>query len=328
MPHAVETMFSAKETPWHKLGVVTKDALNSRDALSQAGLDWTVSLRELATFQEDNNTDVSSLIDVPNYYASVRDSDDNVLGVVGSRYTPIQNMECFNFLDKVVDDSRAKYETAGSLHNGKVVWMLLNLNKDIVVGEDKTLPYLLLTNSHDGSSSIKGITTPIRVVCANTLSLAIKNYNTGFSFRHTANAVTRVDEARKLLEINYKYIDDFQIEVEKMIDKLLTRQQFDTIIDSIYPLVELNSDGKNSLAVARSAESRNKVEQLFMNPEFEEQKYSTWALINAVSNYEQWIAPVRKITHEERIANKTINGTQSPKLDTTYKMLNSMELLV
>ena len=237
-------------------------------------------------------------------------------------------MECFNFLDKVVDDSRAKYETAGSLHNGKVVWMLLNLNKDIVVGEDKTLPYLLLTNSHDGSSSIKGITTPIRVVCANTLSLAIKNYNTGFSFRHTANAVTRVDEARKLLEINYKYIDDFQIEVEKMIDTLLTRQQFDTIIDSIYPLVELNSDGKNSLAVARSAESRNKVEQLFMNPEFEEQKYSTWALINAVSNYEQWIAPVRKITHEERIANKTINGTQSPKLDTTYKMLNSMELLV
>ena len=76
MPHAVETMFSAKETPWHKLGVVTKDALNSRDALSQAGLDWTVSLRELATFQEDNNTDVSSLIDVPDHYATVRDSDD------------------------------------------------------------------------------------------------------------------------------------------------------------------------------------------------------------------------------------------------------------
>jgi phage/plasmid-like protein (TIGR03299 family) len=328
MPAEVETMFSAVETPWHRLGVVTDNPLDSADAMGQAGLDWTVSLRELATFQDVNNTDVSSLIDVPNHYATVRDSDNTVLGVVGNRYRPIQNLECFNFLDNVLDDTSARYETAGSLYNGKVVWMLLNLGKDIVVGEDKTVPYLLLTNSHDGSSSIKGITTPIRVVCANTLSLALKNHKTGFSFRHTANAMTRVDEARKLLELNYLYIDDFQKEVEKMIDTQLTRTQFNDIIDNLFPEIELNDTGTNHLAVDRSRVTRARVEHLFDNPEFSEQTGSAWSLINAVSNYEQWVAPVRKITHEERIANKTINGTQSPMLDRAYDMLRGMEILV
>ena len=92
MPAGIETMFSAVETPWHKIGNVTDGALTSSEAIKKAGLDWTVSLRGLATFQEDNNTDVSSLIDVPEHYATVRDTDNSVLGVVGNRYTPIQNL--------------------------------------------------------------------------------------------------------------------------------------------------------------------------------------------------------------------------------------------
>ena len=106
---------------------------------------------------------------------------------MGNRYTPIQNLECFDFLDTVVDDSNAKYETAGSLYDGRVVWLLLNLNKPVQVDDDVTHNYLLLTNSHDGSSALKGLTTPIRVVCANTLRLAIDGKNNGFSFKHTSN---------------------------------------------------------------------------------------------------------------------------------------------
>ena len=226
MPAGIETMFSAVETPWHKIGNVTEGALTSSEAIKKAGLDWTVSLRGLATFQEDNNTDVSSLIDVPEHYATVRDTDNSVLGVVGNRYTPIQNLECFDFLDTVLDDSEAKYETAGSLYGGKIVWMLVNLGKDVVVGQDRTVPYLLLTNSHDGSTAIKGMTTPIRVVCANTLSLALKDNVTSFGFRHTNNVHTKIDQARKLLEINYKYIDNFQEEVEKLIEQHVERDDY------------------------------------------------------------------------------------------------------
>ena len=147
MPANVESMFSAVETPWHRLGVVTDNPLDSADAIGQAGLDWTVSVRPMVTFTDDNETE-GHLIDIPNHFATVRDTDNAVLGVVGNRYTPIQNVECFNFLDNVLDDYDATYETAGSLDNGKVVWMLLNLNKDIAVGDDVTIPYLLLSNRY------------------------------------------------------------------------------------------------------------------------------------------------------------------------------------
>ena len=171
MPAEVESMFSAVETPWHRIGKVTEDALTSAEAITEAELDWEVELRGLYT-DEVFLGGHKKIMEVPDAFATVRNSDNKVLGVVGNRYTPIQNIECFDFLDTVLDDSSARYETAGSLYGGKIVWMLVNLGKDIVVGEDRTVPYLLLTNSHDGSTAIKGMTTPIRVVCANTLSLA------------------------------------------------------------------------------------------------------------------------------------------------------------
>ena len=271
MPAGVESMFSAKETPWHKIGNVTEGALTSSEAIEKAGLDWTVSIRGLATFQEDNNTDVSSLIDVPDHYATVRDTDNTVLGVVGNRYTPIQNIECFDFLDTVLDDSEAKYETAGSLYGGKIVWMLINLGKDVVVGEDRTVPYLLLTNSHDGSTAIKGMTTPIRVVCANTLSLALKDNVTSFGFRHTNNVHNKITQARKLLEINYKYIDNFQEEVEKLIEQHVERDDYFKILDETFPMVYPNEENTNALQVQRAEFARSQITQLFELTEFDEQ---------------------------------------------------------
>lgn len=321
MPAEVETMFSAREIPWHRIGNVTEGALTSSEAIVKAGLDWTVSLRELATFQEDNNTDVSSLIDVPDHYATVRNSDDRVLGVVGNRYTPIQNIECFDFLDTVLDDSEAKYETAGSLYGGKIVWMLINLGKDIVVGEDKTIPYLLLTNSHDGSTAIKGMTTPIRVVCSNTLALALKDNATSFGFRHTNNVHSKIDQARKLLEINYKYVDSFQEEMEKLIEQQVTKDSFYEILDSMVPTVELNEDKTNASQVQSREQARFAITQRFLNPEFSEHDKTAWALLNAYSEYEQWYAPVRKYKREEVIAMRTIKGSQSPLTDKVYSRL-------
>ena len=324
MPAGVESMFSAKETPWLKIGNVTEGALTSSEAIEKAGLDWTVSIRGLATFQEDNNTDVSSLIDVPDHYATVRDTDNTVLGVVGNRYTPIQNIECFDFLDTVLDDSEAKYETAGSLYGGKIVWMLINLGKDVVVGEDRTVPYLLLTNSHDGSTAIKGMTTPIRVVCANTLSLALKDNVTSFGFRHTNNVHNKITQARKLLEINYKYIDNFQEEVEKLIEQHVERDDYFKILDETFPMVYPNEENTNALQVQRSEFARSQITQLFELTEFDEQRYSAWAVLNAISNFEQWHAPIRKYKRDEAIAMRTIKGTQSPMTDKAYSMIKEL----
>ena len=320
MSAEVETMFSAREIPWHRIGNVTEGALTSSEAIVKAGLDWTVSLRPLVTFSDENGVN-DRLIDVPNNYATVRDSDDRVLGVVGNRYTPIQNVECFDFLDTVLDDSEAKYETAGSLYGGKIVWMLINLGKDIVVGEDKTIPYLLLTNSHDGSTAIKGMTTPIRVVCSNTLALALKDNATSFGFRHTNNVHSKIDQARKLLEINYKYVDSFQEEVEKLVEQTVAKDTFYEILDQSFPTVDLNEDKTNALQVQRVEQARFKITERFLNPEFTEHDKTAWALLNAYSEYEQWHAPVRKYKREEVIAMRTIKGSQSPITDKVYKRL-------
>ena len=320
MPANVESMFSAVETPWHRLGVVTDNPLDSADAITQAGLDWTVSVRPLVTFDRENETE-GNFIDVPNHYATVRDTDDSVLGVVGNRYTPIQNLECFNFLDTVLSDYDATYETAGSLDDGKVVWMLLNLNKDIAVGDDVTIPYLLLSNSHDGSSALKAVTTPIRVVCQNTLQLALGNYKTSFSFRHTQNLQKRMAQARSALELSYQYVDGFTEEVERLIFQEVTDQKFNELVQTIMPVPELKEDGSNAVVVQKSNEAQQLVIQNFNLPEFRDHENTGWSAINALSNYELCAQPIRNGERDVRIAQKTIANTQTPKTNMLHRML-------
>ena len=323
MPHAVETMFSANVPAWHQLGVVTKGALTSAEAIKKAGLDWTVSLRPLMTLEtEDVPARINNLIPVDNYFSTVRDSDDTVLGVVGNRYTPIQNLECFDFIDTVVDDSDAMFETAGSLHNGRIVWMLLNLNKSVQVDEDITHNYLLLTNSHDGSSSLKGLTTPIRVVCANTLRMALGDMRNSFSFRHTKNLTGKVAQARSILVQSYNYVDAFQLEMEKLLDTEITNDRFKEIMDTVLPIPEPTQE--NIKAVTRITNQRGEISSLFNRPEFETQKNTAWALINATSNYEQWKSSIRrKSSRSEKLAQKTLLGNENPITNRVHQLVGN-----
>jgi len=319
MPHAVETMFSANVPAWHQLGVVTKGALTSAEAIEKAGLDWTVSLNPIFAGGIDAGGEVYEK-EVPNYFATMRDTDNSVLGVVGNRYTPIQNIECFDFMDTVVDDSDAMYETAGSLHNGRIVWMLLNLNKSVQVDEDVTHNYLLLTNSHDGSSSLKGLTTPIRVVCANTLRMALGDMRNSFSFRHTKNLQGKVAQARSILTQSYNYVDAFQLEMEKLLDTEVTNDRFKEIMDTVLPIPEPTTE--NVKAVTRITNIRGEINSLFNNPEFDTQKNTAWALINATSNYEQWKSSIRgNASRTEKLAQKTLVGTENPITDRVHAMV-------
>lgn len=192
MPANVETMFSVRETPWHGLGRIIMDAPASREALELAGLDWQVESRNIYS---------GTGAMIPGYRANVRSTDDAVLGVVSDRYRIVQNEEAFQFTDDLLGEG-VTYETAGSLQGGKKVWMLARLPRKYLIAGDQVEPYLVIFNSHDGSSGVKVAMTPIRVVCQNTLNLALNTAKRSWTARHTENVLFRVQDARETLQLD------------------------------------------------------------------------------------------------------------------------------
>lgn len=164
MSHEVESMLYVGGTPWHKLGIRLDNPPTVAEAIRIAGLDWEVGLKDLVTVDGEAVT----------HKATYRVSDGRVLGVVGPTYAPLQNGRGFTFFDPFLSAGEATIETAGSLRGGARVWMLARLNRDPVeiVPGDAVHKYILLANSHDGTFATRVGFTPIRVVCANTLSMA------------------------------------------------------------------------------------------------------------------------------------------------------------
>ena len=186
MVAAVETMAYAGETPWHGLGVKVEDNLTPQEMLVAAELDWTVSKRHLFTHAKPDVAVSDELIGVENYSVLVRDSDNKTFGPCGPRFIPSQNAEAFEFFKKFTDAGHMKMETAGSLKGGEQVWGLANVNKDFTLpGDDRVLGYLLVNVSHKWGKSNEIRFTPIRVVCNNTLTMALSDKNTaGFKMPH------------------------------------------------------------------------------------------------------------------------------------------------
>ena len=141
MPANVETMFSVREKPWHGLGQIIDEAPTSRDAIEYAGLNWYVESNPI--FDAKGN-------EIKGFKANTRSSDNSVLGVVTDKYKIVQNVEAFDFTDNIIGDEM-RYETAGSLRNGKTIWLLGKM-PDRYICEDKFEPYIVFTNSHDGTS--------------------------------------------------------------------------------------------------------------------------------------------------------------------------------
>ena len=279
----VESMFSAVETPWHKLGVVTKDVLTAQDALITAGLDWLVKLEPVhfLTQQDEYKT-------IADKYAVVRETDENCYGIVGNRYTPVQNLDAFNFMDTLVDSGDAKYETAGSLNGGATIFIQMRLNTVLPI-DDEVVPYMLLTNSHDGSGALKILMTPVRVVCSNTLRYALsKPTKNSISLRHTKSITGKIDEARNILGLTEMFYDSFSAEVNKLIETEVTKTVFDELMDKMFPLPELKQDDTTSVRQYNNTLSIR--DRIVLNYKHEKVNGNAngWGLLNAYNSYELW----------------------------------------
>ncbi len=212
------SFFSTKEKAWHGLGQIVEQYPTSAEAIQYAGLDYWVEKRPLFTNSLENDlaqieTGIAvSKMPVPNFFATVRNDNDAVLGVVGKDYEVVQNRNAFEFFDAIVGGGDGiQYETAGALGQGERIFITAKLPGYIKVGKaDLIEQYLFLTTSHDGFGSITAAFTPTRIVCNNTLNAAMRNHTNSIKIRHTASANDRLKQAHTLMGISHNLAGELE----------------------------------------------------------------------------------------------------------------------
>ena len=261
--------------PWHQLGTRLDNPATSQEAIEAAGLDFDVELKPIHTY-----VDFEEKL-IPNKYATMRSDTNDVLGVVGARYQPIQNREAFTFFDALVGEDEAIYHTAGVLGKGERIWVLAKLPDYIKVGKkDIVDKYLLLTNSHDGSSVVRAKLTPIRVVCNNTLSVALTGTEQEVRIRHTASAVDKLEEAHKLLGLTNSLYEQLDGIFNTMALRKISEKQ---LIDYVKTLVPENPEAKHQ---TRNENIRNSILDLHETGLGADLSRGTvYSAYNAVSEY-------------------------------------------
>lgn len=252
MAHALEiingqaSFASFREPAWHELGTVFHDEVTSASKMLElANLNgWNVRVEDIP-MPEDYSTVNPSFWVVRNHPA---DGHPDVLATVGSRYVAVQNEDLFAFGDALLDGAR--WETAGSIKDGRVVFGSLALDRETVLDpsgvSDVVKSYLLVHTSHDGSVSVQASVTPVRVVCQNTLNAALKGVKQSYKIRHTQSVDGRIAAAREALGLANAYLDKFDLEAKALFETSINDKVWLDIITTAYP--KPDKDAKGSFA--------------------------------------------------------------------------------
>jgi phage/plasmid-like protein (TIGR03299 family) len=276
---------SLREPAWHGLGTVIDEAVSTSEMLDLAHLSgWNVRLEAVNLPGRSHKE----------YFATVRtnpfDGEPDVLGVVGERYKVLQNEELFTFGDALLDGGR--WETAGSIKNGTVVFGSLALDRQTDLDPkgrgDKVNNYLLVHTSHDGSLAIQASVTPVRVVCQNTLNMAVgykgKGAKQSFRIRHTATLQGKVQAAREALGLANQYLDEFDKIAAEMIAKEINDQKFFDIITAVYPKPEENTKG----AMTKWENKIDTLNDIYNGETCVNIKGTAWGAYNAMTERLDW----------------------------------------
>ena len=303
----VETMFYVREKPWHGLGTEVQEAPTSIDALTLAGLDWEV-------IQKDVYTDDGSLIS--GYKLNTRSIDSAALGIVSDRYKVVQNEEAFRFTDDLLGEG-VTYETAGALQGGRKVWMLARMPQRYIIAGDEIAPYMVVMNSHDGSSGIKVAMTPNRVVCQNTLNLALNSAKRIWTTKHTENVMLRVHEAQETLGLAEKYMGELGRGINDLSRIKLSDRKVKEFMDEFFPATTDLPDiqRKNNLRLLDDMKRR-----YWEAPDLSNVGKNGYRFVNAVSDFATHADPIRKTkNYNENLFLRTVEG--NPMIDKAYKMV-------
>lgn len=320
----VETMFYVGEKPWHGLGREIKKCLTSEDAIKVAGLDWEVIPKPI--YDEQGR-------ELKGYKVNQRSSDGKNLGIVTNRYKIVQNKEAFAFTDALLGQG-VTYETAGSLESGKRVWMLARL-EDRLMAEEKMENYLVFTNTHDGTGAVRVACTSVRVVCNNTLNLALNTAKRHWTCAHKGDIQSKLDEARFTLQSADRYMKALEEEFGELKLKKVTEIQVRAMTDKLLELEFSNLFNKavktgkvlDFKAISQQQKSEEKLNRkkndilniYFDKPDLRETPHTAFRFVNAVSDYATHNTDHKNTrNYQENLFMKTIDGNDL--IDTSYQL--------
>jgi phage/plasmid-like protein (TIGR03299 family) len=273
-------MFTAGKLPWHELGQNVSEAQTWKAAMQLAGLDWEAHAIEISTPYGAIST----------HRAIVRsDQPALTLGIVGNDYQPIQNRQAFEWTEALLETG-ALYESAGALGNGERVWVLARVPQaDFAIGDDQHMGYLLFETSHNGTKAATAKMTDVRVVCQNTLNMALSGGGTSLRIRHTKSADDRFQSALKMITETQQTSATLSQKLQKLARRNVSRVSIDAIFDRLYPAPDVKADAKRDNGAHTRRE--NLLTSILENFErndgnaFPEQRGTAYAMLNAITDY-------------------------------------------
>jgi phage/plasmid-like protein (TIGR03299 family) len=317
MPANVQTMAYYGEVPWHGLGKQVPKGLTAEQMIRAAGLDWDVGLLPARGAREINRKGEFSRYEVVRVPRPNTTENEVLLGVVGRRYQPLQNVEAFGFFDSIVGERKAYFETAGALGEGERIWVMAKMPQAMeIVRGDECFKYLLLSNTHSGDGSVIVKFTAMRVVCQNTLMLAMEDGQKAYRVRHSKQMQFKLDELARFLAITQEVF----LRAEELFRRLAKVQMIEDRLEHYLGAVFPRSDEQKK-------KGETPLRWGFLREVFETQKDlqlpavrgTLWGAYNAVTRFEDYKQPQQEEQPDQRLERTWFGGGADTKLKALAK---------
>jgi phage/plasmid-like protein (TIGR03299 family) len=293
-------LYLSKQPAWHGLGqVVPEGTSDIEEVLRLSGGDYPVGRREVR--YAFGGKRLSDLRTVPGQFVTINEDTGHPFGVVGSKYTIVQNTDSMRFLQELTAKGDAVFDSAGPLREGAKFFVSMRLPEDVVIDaegvHDTLRPYVAVINSHDGSGMFKALVTPWMIVCGNTERFAVRDAHTSWGVRHTANALQRIEEARRSLGLTVKYYDRWAAEEQQLVQIDLELDAFQELIKDLYD----RPDAERRAALGRKPSKHNDTTKRTdtLNAMFERESArvgrTAYAAERTVTDYLDHAAPKRML---------------------------------
>ena len=299
-------MENRRVAPWTAIGTKIEGTTTVAEALEKGRLDWQIN--QIPLIHAGINT---------GYMMNVRDIDENVLGVVGKRYKPVQNVEAFQFVEELIGEG-VTFEMVGATNNAKRVWLLAKLPDTTILGEPVD-PYICLTNSHDGFGSLKVFMTPLRVFCSNMINLALTNSNRMWSVRHTGSINAKLHEAQRTMGLATNYMNHLNLEAEQLVKIKIAPKQYDALSAQLFPITTDMSSRKEQSQLLL----REELDKAWKMDDLGSIRNTGWGFVNAVSDMVTHKEPARK-TENSRENAFMYHLDEPVVLNTAYKLVKEL----